>query len=151
MIEEQGNIWQSKAKWICVTTNSVVKSNGELVMGAGIAKEANNLFPGLSKYLGEQISQFGNNPYYYQVSPYRTVVSFPTKWHWKDSSDIELIKISAYQIFNNWADYNDEESIVPIVALPRPGCSHGGLSWEKEVKPVLDKIFISDNFIVYYE
>jgi hypothetical protein len=34
------------------------------------------------------------------------------------------------------------------VLLPRPGCSNGGLDWETQVKPVLEKILNDDRFVI---
>ena len=42
MLLKQGNIWEDfdNLDYVCITTNSVVKRNGTLTMGAGIALDA---------------------------------------------------------------------------------------------------------------
>lgn len=150
MIEKIGNIWNTNCDVIAITTNGIVKQNGELVMGKGIALQAKQRFSNLPKLWGELLLDFGNIPelaYYIDNKLFRDpiknskiLVSLPTKHHWKDKSNIELIKESLHII-----DYiiNKDKTI----AIPRPGCSNGGLNWKdvkKEIEPLLD-----DRFIIY--
>ena len=130
---------------ICITTNGIVKKNGEAVMGAGIAKGAVNTYDGIAKDLGNNLSKYGNHVFYlgsYETDYYGThnVFSFPTKHHWRDASDINLIKRSAQEL----ADLCDNMNITTCY-LPRPGCSNGHLNWVnvKEIlAPILDDRFI---------
>ena len=139
MKEIIGNIWDQKdADAICVTTNGVIKSNGQLVMGKGIALEAAKRFPDLPRVFGRLVNTFGNNVYPYIAGGF-TIFSFPTKHHWKDNSDIELIKKSAQQLVERTVTYKH-------IYLTRPGCGCGGLEWQN-VRNVLDSIF-DDRFIV---
>lgn len=143
MKEKQGNIWKQNSQFVCVTTNGVVKHNGELVMGAGIALEAKQKFPELPKRLGTLVHTFGNLPFYLEDIG---IISFPTKNHFKENSDIKLIERSAKEIAAFVIIRNDLKSI----ALPRPGCGNGRLNWQ-DVKKVLEPILKSDIFTVYYE
>ena len=34
------------------------------------------------------------------------------------------------------------------IAIPRPGCSNGGLNWEIDVKPIIEPL-LDDRFIIY--
>ena len=60
-----GDFWDLAKKLnidvLCVTTNNIVKNNGELVMGAGIAKQFRDRFPELARHFGE-ILERGENP-----------------------------------------------------------------------------------------
>lgn len=49
-----GNLWDmhQKGHWVCVPTNGIVKAGNDLVMGNGVARDAANLFPGLSTNWG---------------------------------------------------------------------------------------------------
>ena len=51
MLEVQNDFWQeiedNSYDAICCTTNKIVKNNGELVMGAGIAKQFKAKYPDL--------------------------------------------------------------------------------------------------------
>ena len=52
MKEVKGDIWKSDCDIIAITTNGVVKKNGELVMGRGIASQAKQRYPDIPKILG---------------------------------------------------------------------------------------------------
>ena len=112
----------NKVDAVCVTTNGVVKRNGELVMGAGIAKQFAINFPQLPKLLGDKVSTHGN--YVYHVGDYgcTAILSFPTKHNYNDNSCIELIKRSAIRLVK-WANQSGAKSIL----IPSPGTGLGGL------------------------
>lgn len=130
---------------VCVTTNGMTKNNGDAVMGAGIARSFAEKYPSLPKTLGEKLRTEGNHVHDIATitNAYREqhIVSFPTKHHWKNDSDIALIKQSAEELKaladkNNWT----------CIYLPRPGFGCGRLSW-LYVKPVIANI-LDDRFIV---
>jgi len=139
MIEQYGNIWALKGNAICVTTNGFVKKNGEAVMGRGIAKEANEYYPGLSKTLGGFIKLYGNHvfPLYFDGQSDQIILSFPVKHNWFETADMELIRRSCQELM----EYVDKTSPIKRALLPRPGCGNGRLRWEdvkKEIEPLLD-------------
>ena len=172
------------ARAVCITTNGLVKRNGEAVMGAGLAKIALQKFPTLDYSLGDAINTLGNHVHVLTMPslqgpilplrpgehlPYH-IISFPTKRshdviapgktnvlpYYRESvgqvgqraagykfySPIELIVESAHELVTtvNATEWN-------IVALPRPGCGKGGLSWESDVRPLLSSV-LDDRFIV---
>lgn len=150
MIEAKGDVWTYPADARVVTTNAMIRSNGGLVMGGGIALAAAKKFagnycglPSIEHYLGHMVRTQGNHCF---VTPYHeqggVLVSFPTKNDWRDDSDLDLIDRSAYELLQLWALYNWD-----IVVLPRVGCGLGNLDWNKQVKPVLNKYF-NDQFVV---
>lgn len=139
------NILDSKKQYdaICVTTNGVVKANGRLVMGAGVAKAFRDKFPGLDLELGRKVKEYGNIPFvvYRQGT---AIVSFPTKHNWKHKSDIGLIINSARSLSKIasarfWTQ----------IAIPAPGCGKGGLDWETQVKPSIEAI-LDDRFTIHF-
>ena len=147
MLEKTGDIWKTDRDVMAITTNGVVKNNGELVMGKGIALQAKRRYPGLPKAMGDFVSTIGcgNIPEIFycgaDVGKLVTLVSLPTKHHWRDKSDISLIKKSLIII----------EDIIPksqTIALTRPGCGNGGLNWETEVKPIIEPL-LNDRFTIY--
>lgn len=140
MINVKGNLWTYPADVRVITTNGMVKNNGECVMGRGCAYEATQRYPGIAKMLGDQIKKYGNVVNVLSVDPW--LFSFPVKHHWKQKADLDLIRRSA------------EEAVVKIgivgtgdvVVIPRPGCGNGQLTWA-EVEPVLSPI-LDDRFHV---
>lgn len=152
MLEQKGNILSQHVldtyDAVCFTSNGIVKANGELVMGAGIAKAIKDKWPDLPKRFGALVKLEGNIVNYHeqQIRYDRDifVVSFPTKHNWRDNSDIDLIKKSAHSL----VQLADRLGVWKKVALTRPGCGLGGLSWS-EVKKVLSPI-LDDRFTVFY-
>jgi hypothetical protein len=143
MIEVKGNIFKSEVEYICVTTNGVLNNKGQAVMGAGVAKQALSLYPGLNEELGVLINKYGNHVMRireYNGKVRSGIISFPTKHDWKKNSNIDLIERSANEllvILERSRDYK--------FALPRPGCNNGGLLWV-DVKPVIS--FLPDNLFI---
>ena len=133
---------------ICITTNGIVKTDGCAVMGAGIALQANKMFH-LDRKLGGYIKRYGNRPFNLgkikreKDNAVITLFSFPTKHHFKEDSNINLILNSAIEI----KIMADKFKINNVYTVP-PGCGLGNLNYQNTVKPWLEQIFDSDNFIV---
>ena len=152
-IGKYGNIFElpQNGEAVCVTTNGIVKDNGDAVMGAGIAFNANNRF-NLAPKLGKYITQYGNRAFHLghyprvtlQGTVMFTIFTFPTKHHYKDNSDITLICKSAEQLVEMCTKFG-----ISKCYLTRPGCYNGKLNWENTVKPWLSQI-LDDRFIVIY-
>ena len=67
MQEVLGSIWINylvPGHSICITTNGVVKRNGEAVMGRGVAQQATEPIDGIAKDLGSYIRNHGNRAGY---------------------------------------------------------------------------------------
>ena len=66
MLELRGNYdifgLPKNGEAMCVTTNGIVKEDGHAVMGAGIAKQANQILH-LSEKLGSYLKQYGNRAF----------------------------------------------------------------------------------------
>lgn len=130
---------------ICITTNGIIKKNGEAVMGAGVAKSATKHYQGIARTLANQLRQHGNHVFY--LGNYNTtmcgnhvVFSFPTKHDWKDPSDINLIIQSAHELVQICDKMGIQECFIP-----RPGCNNGRLNWNdvcRAIEPILDNRFI---------
>jgi len=145
MIEIIGDLFKQNCQAICVTTNGVVKKSGALVMGAGVALEAAERIQLLPYELGSRVKRMGNIPhlilwcYENPNGQIQSVVSFPTKHHWKDKSDIKLIDSSAKRLVEICNEYRWSK-----IVLTRPGCGNGGLQWnmvKKQIEPILDDRF----------
>ena len=133
------------ANVVCVTTNNMIKRNGEAVMGAGIAKSVNERFH-VGYKLANHLRVNGNTcadlgEYSYQNSTYH-IVSFPTKDNWRDKSIIDLIIKSANDLVLMMNAHGWQHCY-----MRPPGCGCGGLNWGQDVKPLLDPI-LDDRFTV---
>ena len=134
-----GDIWHAPKgghSAVCVTTNGVCKKDGSAVMWAGIAKQARDRYRA-DRLLGERLRQHGNHVQDLGLYPSADgipfhLVSFPTKHHWRDGSDLELIKRSARELVM----LADREGFTDVSLTP-PGCALGGLEWEGQVCPAL--------------
>lgn len=151
MIEIDGNIFDEigKADAICITTNCTFrKDNKRIVCGKGIAGEAAKIWPEFESLLGSLSLANGKAnlflPRLVLVDNNTNIMSLPTKYHWRDKSDLSLIKssvihISVLAIQLNWQR----------VCIPRPGCDNGGLNWESQVKPAIGMFLDQERFVVY--
>ncbi len=120
---------------LCVTTNAISKRNGDLVMGAGVAKAVAKAYPEVPTILGSHVRKNGNVPYAIKVIG-GYVISFPTKNDWRDDSDLDLIVDSMKALIA----IMDERNLKSVL-LPRPGCANGGLNWDdvyEAIKPYTD-------------
>jgi hypothetical protein len=146
MHEIIGNFWEEAKKdcydAIICTTNEIIKTNGELVMGAGIAKDFAQRYPNSPLEWGQRIKEIGED-YHVLVSLLHSkphLVALQTKKHWRDNSSYYLVKSSLYRlqliaVALNWKK----------VLMTRPGCGNGGLDWN-EIK----KQFINNNYDRFY-
>lgn len=158
MNEQIGSIFAppESVKAIGITINCIVKNNGELVMGKGVALEAKNRFKNISLEFGKQIfSQKQNGKDYFGVYFHKEsnlwVFGIPTKYHYKDNSDIDLISKSLNYlntlVNENFPEFNGIEN---IVALPAVGCGYGNLNWKKQVRPIANKI-LDGRYVILHQ
>ena len=136
---------------VCITTNGCVKSNGQAVMGKGIALQAATLMPSLPGDLGRDKRLKGNACH--EMGIYRfmrdgisipiQIVTFPTKEDWKDPSNLEIIERSCKELIDVLEDIIED---INHIYLPAPGCGAGGLDW-KQVSPILEEYFENEKHI----
>lgn len=140
MIQEQaGNLWDfaERGEWIAITTNGIVKTNGQAVMGSGLAEQAAARYPDLPRALGQHLTRMGNIPY---CDPALRLISWPTKSDWKRPAEVRLIQQGAHAIRR----ILDREHITHLYCPP-PGCGLGQLTWpqvREALTPLLDTRFI---------
>jgi len=143
MAFKKGNLYtdQNRAFYdlIGFTANSEVKSNGELVMGAGNAKVVRDTYPNSAKIFGQMIK--GNKVFYIKGSQELKIFAFQTKIKWRDKSHINIIEKALQKL----ADYANKNPDLKF-ALPFPGISHGGLD-RKDILPLLD--ILPDNVDIW--
>lgn len=160
MLEITGDLFEQECDAIVIPTNRQTKSNGEAVMGAGVAKEAAERWPWLPAKYGKELDRteftfgfglgavigFGRDNGKY-------IITFVTKKHWNRSSEPELIRDGARQLADLANQlfpgrvFHFNSSPHPRICLPRLGCGLGKLNWETMVKPILEE-YLDDDFVV---
>lgn len=140
------DLWYVKADAKCITTNGCVGAGDMLVMGAGIALQAREKFPGIQKALGQLVATHGNRVFPLDtsgiVAPGYCLVSFPTKNEWYHKACLKLIKKSAEELaelikLRGWKR----------TLLAAPGVGEGGLEW-RDVERVVEPILKNRNVII---
>lgn len=121
-----GNMWSvfTEADLFLITTNATITVEGKLVMGAGIAKQARDRFPGLDAALGKAVIARGTR-YGLLVSPdwpKAKLGAFQTKLHWKDPSQLSLIREAVARL-TLWCKAHPTAT----VHLNFPGIGYGNL------------------------
>lgn len=137
----QGNMWNfhTAIAPVCITTNIMLNKKGELVMGAGVAKQAKLRFPDLPAYAGRAVKSYGDVTIFCP-HPYDLFL-FPTKYDWRNPSEPALIQNSAFglRVLVDKLGYKN-------VYMTQPGCGNGGLNWN-QVEPLL-KPYLDDRFYI---
>lgn len=134
---------------VCFTSNFTVRKDGKAVMGAGVAKVFKEAFEGLDVMFGDIIKHNTDNVTRdlgdWQLDNRKVrVIAYPTKNHWSEYSNLELIQKSAKGLKH--LVEGDPSLQEGVILLPRPGCHHGGLKWE-DVKQVIEPI-LPQNVVV---
>lgn len=119
--------WNDGA-WVVIPTNMQTKRDGSAVMGAGIALQAANKFPELPTLYGDALAKSRG----FYINRDMRVICVPTKVHWREKSDLDLIRIAVTAL-------KKLPEVVTPVAVPALGCGRGGLSWNS-VKPILERL-----------
>jgi O-acetyl-ADP-ribose deacetylase (regulator of RNase III) len=124
----KGDLLASKAQTLVNPVNCVG------VMGKGLAlifkEKYPNMFYDYKKrcYNGEVVL---GKPYLYKNEAVHWILNFPTKYHWKDKSNIQDIIACLQYLLENYQEWG-----ITSLAVPALGCGHGGLEWSL-VKPIL--------------
>lgn len=124
------NIFESNAHVLVNTVNTVG------VMGKGLAKEFKRIYPDMfesyQKFCEDGILTVGKLQVYKTSNKW--VLNFPTKANWRSPSKLEYIEQGLQKFVSNY-----DRLSVKSIAFPMLGCGNGGLSWEEEVKPLMEK------------
>lgn len=133
----KGNIWSiyDKTDLFLFTSNSTLKANGALVMGAGIAEEVRDNFPGIDLAIGNYITanNYIGRKYGLILSPHgHKIGAFQTKIDWRHKSTLALIQYSTDMLHDIAYQYKR-------IDMTLPGCANGGLTLEK-VLPIIQQL-----------
>lgn len=137
-----GDLWEQHQNGhvIAITTGGLVRKDGTCVMPSGTALQAARKFPQLPGILGQQIRQKGMHVFELE----NRIVSFPVENSPYENPELSIIRQSCLEL----VELAESKGWTRIV-VPRPGCGHGGLSWN-EVQPILANYF-DKRFIVITE
>lgn len=140
------DIWDFHAQgaWIVIPTNGVVRRDGCLVMGRGLAMQTQKRFPNIPYFFGQEVSGKGNHVHHTDNEHH--LFSFPVKHHWKDSARRHLVQRSCIELVIRAEDLG-----LPFVYVPRVGCGNGRLRWD-DVKKILHQEFddTETNFMIVH-
>ena len=143
---KKGDIFKEEVEAIVNPVNCVG------VMGRGLALEFKKRFPENFKMYkescligdvipGRMLVTFGGC-----VKPYRFIINFPTKRHWKDLSCLEDISLGLDRL--RLGLINNE---VKSIATPPLGCGLGNLKWWVVKELISSKLNNLDVNIVVFE
>ena len=151
---KRGNMWESlntvNAVFL-VTTNSMIDTYGNLIMGGGVALQAKKMFPELPKIFGKAVVELDKVLDVYGIliqentfTPtlnQNKVCAFQTKINpWFDSM-LDVIDTSVCMLISLAKTHQDV-----VFHLPYPGIGLGSLK-KSNVFPIIEKL--PDNVIVW--
>lgn len=126
----KGNLFTSNSKILVNTVNTVG------VMGKGIASDFKRIYPKMFEEYKAlcDAKKFDIGELFLYKTQNKWILNFPTKKHWKSPSKLEYIEKGLIGLINkaNELKLND-------IAMPKLGCGNGGLDWETQVKPLVEK------------
>lgn len=148
MQEIEEDIWSLwPLGWAVITTNQGWKSNGENVMGAGLALQASKQFGGLAKEYGAYCQALKEKSSIWYYDRHRLIM-FPTKplnpeqphLSWKHNASLELIETGLQRL-----KFTSKRPVfVPIL-----GTLNGKLN-KDDVLPLMRKYLTDDRFTIVH-
>lgn len=125
-----GNLFQSPAKVLVNTVNTVG------IMGKGIAYDFRQIYPDMFAKYQEfcEKKQIDIGKLWLYKTPYKWILNFPTKKHWREKSKPEYIEKGLQKFVETY----DQRGITSI-SFPLLGCGNGELDWDSQVKPLMEK------------
>ena len=125
-----GNLLKSPAQVLVNTVNVVG------VMGKGIAAQFKSAYPDMFEAYREhcESGELTIGKLFLYKTPNKWILNFPTKKHWRQPSQVAFIE-SGLRKFTEHVD----DLLISSIAFPELGCGNGGLDFETQVKPIMEK------------
>lgn len=126
MQEAQGDLFSGGRDWLVFTANSMVTRDRRLVMGAGVARQFRDRYPGIDLFFGAVLLENGlvKGRFHLMADLERQVLALQTKIDWREPSPLELV-VESCNYLGHYAHVHPAETF----GLCRPGCGLGELDW----------------------
>lgn len=132
LISVRGNIFDSDAQCLVNPVNTVG------IMGAGLALEFKKRYPSMyesyKEFCKTKQLKVGQIIFYQSTEYDKIICLFPTKEHWKQSSQLSHIERGLMAFKTYYVDAG-----ITSVAFPKLGCGLGGLNWDYHVQPLMEQ------------
>lgn len=146
MILERGNMWDvfDHTNLFLITTNPIIRKDGAVVMGRGIAKEAAIKFPDLPYRFAKRLESIKGVPHCNVIGTFgnTTIGFFMVKDHWRNPADLQIIEQSVHALRNGLymkSILGEWTHGTQRVDLNFPGIGNGKLKRE-DVLPLLEEL-----------
>ena len=139
-VVHKSDMWQF-CGFKVITTNLQTRKDGTAIMGAGLAKQAADRYPELPILYGERLLSGAKGGRF----QYEDLLLLPTKRHWREKSDLPLIK-EGIAALRQWCLLFPDERL----AIPPLGCGLGGLNLKTQVLPLLNEAFVFMKNVTLY-
>lgn len=126
----EGNLFLSTAQTLVNTVNTAG------VMGKGIARDFKSFYPTMFaeyKRACDAGTLVMGSLLLYRTA-HKWVLNFPTKRHWRQASRLSDIEQRLETFQRTYAEQG-----ISSIAFPQLGCGQGGLDWESEVRPLMER------------
>lgn len=124
------SLFSSPAQTLVNTVNTVG------VMGKGLASTFKTIYPEMfTEYARHcETGELTIGRLLLYRTPHKWVLNFPTKRHWRQPSRLEDIDAGLRTFRDTYAEHG-----VTSIAFPQLGCGNGGLDWEEQVRPLMER------------
>lgn len=142
IIYKTGNMFDSDANYFVNPVNTIGTS------GKGLALEVKRRYSQTER-IYQAVCKSGEfdigDILQVPTDDHKFILFFPTKKHWRDTSEYEYIECGLDSLKYHCKDIPKNS----IVAIPQLGCGLGGLEWSKVHRLILQYLGNMDNIIFY--
>ncbi|WP_052300668.1 macro domain-containing protein [Kyrpidia tusciae] len=105
-------------------------------MGKGIAKHFAFIYPEMYAQYRSLCERklFDIRCLWLYKTPHKWILNFLTKKHWRNPSNVEHIDAGLKKFVETYA-----QKQITSISFPLLGCGNGGLNWETEVQPLIER------------
>lgn len=135
MILEKGNMWDvfGSTDIFMITTNPIIRNDGAIVMGRGIALEVKTRYPTFPYDFARSFLQIQKNIGFVGEYDSQRIYWFMVKDHWQNNAEPEIIKKSIQEL-KDYFQWSSER-----IDLNFPGIGNGKLK-RSQVLPLLEEL-----------